>query len=45
MTYYVAPVLPVVVIVSVVVEKVYFHVYRLEEDVGLLQEGGVRLTV
>ena len=23
----------------------FFHVYRLEEDVGLLQEGGVRLTV
>ena len=25
--------------------NVFFHVYRLEEDVGLLQEGDVRLTV
>ena len=30
---------------SVVVEKGLFPVYRLEEDVGLLQEGAVRLTV
>ena len=26
-------------------QKVYFHVYRLEEYGGLLKEGGVRLTV
>ena len=26
-------------------EKVYFHVYRLEEDGSLLQEGGVRLSL
>ena len=26
-------------------EKVYFHVYRLEEDGSVLKEGGVRLTV